>query len=422
MNKRTENHKKKICIITPGYAASSPRVIKEADALCGAGFGVKVIFSQGNSEEIRGFDNALLKEKPWEWNSLGWSSLRKSEKGLYLKTGIRHMLYRNLPSPFSSFLKLAVYGEGRLYKELFQLAIKEKTDMYIGHYPTGLAVAYYAAKCTGAKLGYDAEDLHTQESPPNSKRQMIRIKSIEKHFLPSCPHITTTSEHIAWEIAKQYNIARPIVIHNVFPWRERESIDGKIKDRKGSDYSLYWYSQVIGKDRGIQDAIMAVGLLKEKVELHLRGHITNDAKKLLLFLAKKCNIEKRLYFHPQIEPKELLSRASEHDIGLALEQPINLSRQLSVTNKFFFYMLAGLAIAATNIPGQKHIMSSCPDAGFTYAPGDYRSLANNISELLSYPEKLKACKDAALLAAQKEWNWEIESQKLIKHISGVMKE
>jgi len=412
---------KTICIVAPEYIYANPRTVKEADALWQAGFDVRVVFSQGNLEMIKYFDDILLKEKPWRYSIVGWSPLRKKERILYFKSKLRYHIFRRLPALFYSLGKLAEHGEGRIYRELARLAALEKADIYIGHYPTGLAAAAYAASHWKAKLGYDFEDLYAEEHPQN-KKQTKRIKTIESRYLHNHPYVSCVSELIADEIVKSYNIGRPTVIHNVFPWSERDKIDGQIKDRRGSSLSLYWHSQVIGEYRGIQDAIRAAGLLKERVQIHLRGYLSEEVKNNFSALAKECGVEQDLYFHPPVPPTELLSRTVEHDVGLALDQPVNLSRRLTVSNKFFFYLLAGLAIAATDIPGQRYIMSTCPDVGFLYPPGDFKALAGHLYRLISEPNLLQTYKQAALRAAKERWNWEIESKKLVENIEHLFNE
>jgi len=91
-----QDNPKKICIVTPEYIYANPRTVKEADALWGAGFDVRVVFSQGNLEKIREFDAQLLKEKPWRWDAVGWSSFRKDEVPLYIKSKVRYHLARIL--------------------------------------------------------------------------------------------------------------------------------------------------------------------------------------------------------------------------------------------------------------------------------------------------------------------------------------
>jgi len=415
--------KKRICIVTPDYLSCTPRVVKEADALYEAGFAVTVVFSQGNLKEPRYFDEILLKDKPWQWYTFGWAPFIKGEKLLYYKSKLRYHIAKRLPSAFWKFGKLAEYAEGRVYKELASLAKSCKADIYIGHYPIGLAAAAYASFCNKAKLGYDIEDLYGAEQPLTKKgiRETQRIKIIESRYLPYCRHISCVSELVAEEIAKRYNINRKIlVIHNVFPLRERNNLDGKVKDRRGNALSLYWFSQVIGENRGIEDIIRAAGLLKEKIQIHLRGVVSQEYKRKLIILARSFGIEDFLYFHPSVPPSELLSRTAEHDVGLALEQPVSLSRCLSITNKLFFYMLAGLCIVVTDLPGQKYIYSNSPDIGFLYPPGDYQTLAKYLYKLISTQDLLNKYKQASLRAAQEKWNWEKESQNLIENIKNII--
>ena len=51
------------------------------------------------------------------------------------------------------------------------------------------------------------------------------------------------------------------------------------------------------------------------------------------------------------------------DVGLALERPENANYSRTVTNKLFSYLLAGLAVAASDTPGQRQVMSQVPNAG-----------------------------------------------------------
>ncbi len=272
---------KKICIVTPEYIYANPRTIKEADALWEAGFDVRVVFSQGNLEKIREFDATLLKEKPWRWVAIGWSPFRKNENPLYIKSKIRYHLCRRLPFTLYSIKGLAECSEARVYNELTHLVAKEKADLYLGHYPAGLAACAFAASVWKAKLGYDIEDLHTEEGGTDWQaiRRRKRIKLIESRYLPHCTYVSCVTDFIADEITRRYGVKRPVVLYNCFPWKERERIDGQIKDRKGPGLSLYWFSQVIGEDRGIQDAIKAVGLLKGQAQLHLRGYLSENIKR-----------------------------------------------------------------------------------------------------------------------------------------------
>jgi len=413
---------KKICIVTPEYIYANPRTVKEADALWEAGFDVRVVFSQGNLEDIREFDSALLKEKPWRWETVGWSPFRKNERFLYIKSKIRYHLYRALPPMLYSIKGLAECSETRVYRELARLACREKADLYLGHYPAGLAACAFAASFWKTKFGYDIEDLHTEEGDIDrgAIKRRERIRLIESRYLIHCAHISCVTDLIADEIVKRYGVKRPIVLYNCFPWKERVKIDGQIKDRKGPGLSLYWFSQVIGEDRGIQDAIKAVGLLKGRAQLHLRGYLSENIKRNFTDLARAFQAQDQLYFHPTVTSSELISRTIEHDVGLDLDPELNLNRTLTLTNKFFFYLLAGLATGVTELYGRKQIISILQKTGFSYPPGDYKALAKYLEKFILDPGFLQVCKNNSLQAARERWNWEEEGKKLIENINSVL--
>lgn len=406
-----------ITIVTPGYISSTPRVVKEADALHEAGYKVNVIFSQGNLEQLRQFDEELLSKKKWGFKIVKWSNSRRSESYRYYKCRIRQNFYKMLPSFIINKFKIAENAEGRVYKELSNLACSVESDLYIGHYPVGLAAAADAAQIYKEYLGYDIEDLHTEEdSCVEDIRKKKRIEIIERKYIRNCIHLTAVSDLISSEITKKYNTTNPITIKNVFPYSERSQLDDIRKDRINQTLSIYWYSQVIGPGRGLEDLFHSLKFVKNKIQIHLRGSISNNYKNKLLNIAALYKMGKNIYFHPQVSPCELLSRSSEHDIGLALEQPVSKNRMLTVTNKLFFYFLSGLAVIATETPGQSEIMNQCKEVGFLYKPGDHYSLANYINKLIANKELLKKYKDNSLSIAQNVFNWENEKIKFLQSV------
>jgi glycosyltransferase involved in cell wall biosynthesis len=168
--------------------------------------------------------------------------------------------------------------------------------------------------------------------------------------------------------------------------------------------------------------VRAAGALSQPVQIHLRGSLSEPVKQALLSLAREsgAGVAERLYFHPPVSPMELLSRTAEHDVGLALEQGHPINYALTVTNKLFLFLLAGLAVAVTDMPGQRDVLATCSDAGFLYPAGDWRALAGRLERWLRCPEELRVCREAALTAARTRWNWERESQKLLESVAGAL--
>src|SRR2546430_1091023 len=196
-------------------------------------------------------------------------------------------------------------------------------------------------------VGFDAEDFHTGES--NSSEELARVDFIQSRYLPQCSFVTAASAGIADALSQRYSVAAPLAVYNTFPWDDRDTLDHCIKDRRGNALSLYWYSQTVGLDRGIQDAIRAAGLLQGKIQLHVRGTIALSVRCELESVARESGVAGQIHFHPQVAPRDLLSRAAEHDVGLALEQGAVLNRRICTTNKLFLYLLAGVAAAGAKV-------------------------------------------------------------------------
>jgi glycosyltransferase involved in cell wall biosynthesis len=300
------------------------------------------------------------------------------------------------------------------------MAASRHAALYIGHYPEGLAAAAAAAREVGAKLAFDAEDFHTGE--PEGGDDLIHVDSLQRRYLPLCDYVTAGSVGIANALTREYGIRPPTAIYNVFPLQDRERLDGLTRDRCGDYLSLYWYSQVIGLDRGIQDAIRAAGLLKGPVQIHLRGIVNGDVREALLGLAHECGVADYVYFHDVVPPGELLSRTAEHDVGLALEDGSVYNRAICTTNKLFFYMLAGLAVAATAVPGQAAVLSGNTTAAAIYPARDYERLAGILEAWRVDRARLSRAKAAAAQWAEERWNWENESAKLVAIVSRTMGE
>lgn len=405
---------RRVCIVSPGPISCNPRVVKEADALAAAGYQVRVICTQYRDRHVE-WDSTVVENRSWRLTALRWTSRGWRDRVLRYRTGLRQALFLRLARFVGFRAPIAELANGRLHGELLAAVCREPADLISAHYVPALPVACRAAERLRAAFAFDAEDDHVGEFSDAERGSLAArlVDHLQAKYLPRCSYVTAASAGIADTLAGAYGIARPTPIHNVFAWSERSQIDGLVKDRRGPGLSLYWFSQVVGLDRGLQDAIRAVGLLRGEVQLHIRGRLESDVRMILTGLAQEAGVADRVLFHPPVPPPELLSRTAEHDVGLALEQPVSRNRLQTCTNKIFFYLLAGLAVAATDTPGQRPILETMPEAGFLYLPGDYRALARQLQRFVENREQLSRARAAALAAARDCWNWERESGRLL---------
>ena len=114
--------------------------------------------------------------------------------------------------------------------------------------------------------------------------------------------------------------------------------------------------------------------------------------------------------HGLVENEELLSRIAEHDIGYAGELGEPPSRNLTITNKFFQYLQAGLAVVASDTAGQKEVADQAAEGIKIFSFSD-KTLKNQIA-MMKEPSSLSAMKKNALQAYNSHFNWEKEKTKL----------
>lgn len=405
---------KKICIVTTRHISYNPRVLKEADALQGHGYEV-VVVTINNHRLLRQFDEALMRSRTWKLRTVDYRKELPQEKKRWLFLSLQQKLFNYL-SMITLRGGIAERASERAYDKLLDLAMHEKADLYIAHHAEALGVAYTAAKANGSHLGFDAEDFHTgMNESARASRQETLISYLEKKYLSSCHFTTAASKGIAEAYRDKYGISQPEVILNVFPFERLPAgvVNNPVK--------FYWYSQVIGPNRGLELLLEAAGLVRMPFEIHLRGSLySDDYRRQLEEKAEKSGIRQQLFFHEPIVAEEIIRDGHHFDVGIALESDITINRNICVTNKVFSYLMSGLAIVGTDTYGQKDIFSHFPRAVRICRMNNAGELAAAMQFYISHPDELKAAKAAAAHAAGEQFNWEKESAKLLACIDQVL--
>jgi len=415
--------KKRVCILTNGCLSSAPRVVKEADALAQAGYEVRVVGAQ-TARWMTEWDDHIAQSKPWKfasWKGYAENPLEMFRLAPYLVAYKAAQKLVKRTGPRDGFAELA---SSRSYAAIKRLANREPADLYIAHTAPMLPLAAWLAEHHGGRYAFDAEDDHfgslSREEAESWLGQLILY--FDRKFLPFCRYVSAASEGMAQGIANRYGIELPFPLLNVFPLEIRKTLDGKTVDKRGKGVSFYWFSQTTSFGRGLPEAIEAAGRLRGDFEIHFRGDCDAKNEKALRDLARAHNIDDKLFLHAQVPPWELLSRTAEHDVGLALERPEQENFAQTLTNKFFFYLTAGLTVIGTRVPGNQKMVSQSPGIGSLYPAGDTAALAAIMQNLIDNPKTLAEKKQAALEAATTRWNWEKESTLLVGAVRKALEE
>jgi hypothetical protein len=395
-------------------------MLKAADALHGAGYDVRVV-STRHLDWAWEADQEVRRTRTWSWRVVDYD--RQHSRWTYLRTGLRSRLLQRTAKvlgPSRAPLAVAARAYSRVHPELVKAALEEPADLYYGGTTGGLAATAAAARRAGVPYALDLEDFHSGEQDDSPSAGFVHglAERIERKVLHRAAFLTAGSAAIAEAYEKKYGV-RPIAVNNTFPLVSAEPSFSP-PDRK--ELRLYWFSQTIGPQRGLEDAVEAMARADIPGELHVRGRpipaYWPDFRAWAAGRAPRLAVVQ----HDPAPPDQMIELARGYDVGLALEQGHVLGRQVCLTNKAFTYMQAGLAVAFTDTPGQRPVAADLGEHAIVYAPGDLEQLTAGLKRWAGDRAVLRRAQEASWRAAKERWHWEhpLERGALLEAVHGVL--
>ncbi len=101
----------------------------------------------------------------------------------------------------------------------------------------------------------------------------------------------------------------------------------------------------------------------------------------------------------------LISAATESDIGINPFPVLCTNTEFALPNKFFEYMMAGLAIVSSDLTEMRTITDEL-EIGRVHRPADPEAIAETVEKLTAEPSYLEACRRRAWQAARDHYNWD----------------
>lgn len=405
----------RIRIITSGQLGSNPRVVKEADALAEFGHDVSVV-STKVADFVEPRDQSILAAAAWHVDRVCFDGPIDRKILRFRQELARHVF------GYTARQGLAESSFSLMSRRLEKVAASRPADLFIAHYVAALPAAAKAAALHNSHYAFDAEDFHLgdlSDQPKNeTERRLIRI--IEQRYLPGAAYISAASPGIAAAYAHVYNLEQPTVILNVFSRSEAPSAPS-LRGTARPGPSIYWFSQTIGPERGLECAVRAIGLSRARPHLYLRGTPTLGFTDYLSTLATDAGVAGRIHILPPANPNEMVKLAGVHDIGYVGETGCTESRRIALTNKLFTYLLAGIPVVMSDIAAHQDLAPGLGRAARLYETCNAKKLALAIDELLAEPAVLAASRSAAWQLAQEHYNWEEEKtflQRLVSRTCG----
>jgi glycosyltransferase involved in cell wall biosynthesis len=265
-------------------------------------------------------------------------------------------------------------------------------------------VGVAARTLTGAAVVYDAHELWPDRNlRPEPRWWLLACESL---FVRRAHRTITASPGYADVIARRYRVPRPPVVRNI-PELPPAEAGAAGPNGDGTDGAVT-YIGALTRNRGLEDSIRAIALVPD-ARLRMVGPIHPPYREELESLAEREGVTDRFELAGPVPPGEAVESIRGAAVGLALIQPACLSYELSLPNKLFEYVLAGVPVLAADLPVIGDFVRE-HEVGLVARGEDPGDVAAKLMQMLD-PERNRALRAAAERAAS-ELSWEREARLL----------
>jgi glycosyltransferase involved in cell wall biosynthesis len=382
-------------------------MVKAADAFAEAGYDVSVVATR-HERWATAADVDARSRRTWPVDVIDYR--RGGGGSTYWRTGAEHRAARAAVAAIGverAALPLVARAFGRVHGPIVRAIRAIPADLIYGGTTGALAAIAEAARRSGTPYALDLEDFHSAETlGPGAPSVDALATRVERDAMRDAVFVTTSSESIAEAYRERYDVDTSVV-HNTFPLPEQAP------DFTRADpgmLRLYWFSQTIGPGRGLDEAVAALGRSGVRAELVVRGRPHDGYLDALRGLAAQAP---RLRFvqQPPAAPDAMVELARGFDVGLALDHGPPRNRDLCMANKPFTYILAGMAIAMFDTPGQHALGVDVGRGAALVPPGDVDALAGAFAHWAADPAALDCAKRTAWQSAVRRWHWEHDAER-----------
>lgn len=402
----TSTGEKTAWIVSFTGVSNEPRVIRQAEALLSSGWRVLVMGYEGHTQRNPEWHFAKLPSKtdytPFErillrLQRVSTRYLCSIPLGKYWRRKLAYLHHRSIP-------EWRIYTRQSL--EFAKLNPGLRADLVLGHDFHSCEVSYGLARHFDAKFSVDCHEYARGQyahDPAWVKYTKPYICGMHDYYLTKAEGITTVCDGIAELLNNEESLKQPVsVVRSVsfYNAQQYRPVGDRIKVLYHGDVSYI---------RGLHKAIKSMPLWREEFDLIIRGNGDPDYLKYLTGLAADLGLKDRITIEPPVSFDQIIPRANEADIGYFVHKDVSPQKRFVLPNKFFEYVMAGLAICVSDLPEMAHLTNKF-DMGklvHNYSEEDIADAINSFDR-----DKINQCKLNALTAAE-ELNWDREKQQML---------
>jgi glycogen(starch) synthase len=265
-----------------------------------------------------------------------------------------------------------------------------------------LPAAFLLARRSGARLVYDAHELYSEfqaPSPPLARRLTL---ALERMLARRAESVVTVSDGIARELVPRLRLrSEPLVVMNA-PTR----VDEPLRRFEGGPLRVVYQGR-LGPGRPLDDLL--AGLPESGVELTLRIPLADPEE--LRAAVESRGLGDRVRVLEPVPPADVLEALRDFEVGVIFDRPLSRNSELTLPNKLFEYLMAGLAVVVPRLETIGPFIER-EDVGVAFEPGRLEDMARALAELAADRPRLLQIRERALELARSRLNAETQAKTL----------
>lgn len=202
----------------------------------------------------------------------------------------------------------------------------------------------------GIPILLDAHEYYPDMARPPGLRGSLLARYrrwLTDEYMRQATSVITVSDPIADEYSRRLDIKRPTVIPNVPHYRDLKPV------RPKSDVIELVHHGMVGPARGIDVLIQAAKALPRSFRLHL--YLVGQPTELKSLTALAAS-DPQVVFHEPVATTDLPESIHRYDVGVFCAQPVCLSDEYALPNKFFENIQGRLAQVTTPMPAMQEAL------------------------------------------------------------------
>ena len=257
----------------------------------------------------------------------------------------------------------------------------------------------FISKIKKIKRVYDAHELFCEMKEIVTRPLIHKMwKQIEQYALPKFKSGYTVNQPIADEFTKMYGVQYR-VIRNIPLLQPFKEIPKKSK--------FILYQGAVNEGRCFETLMPAMKEVDCQLIVCGDGNFMQQAQNLV----KQNGLESKVIFKGNISPDELRVMTEQAYIGINLVENNGLSNYLSLANKFFDYIHAGIPQLCAGFPAYKEINNNA-EVAMLITEMEPKNIAASLNNLL-HNEVLYQEFRANCFKAREIYNWQNEETVLL---------